>query len=503
MRRYSPFVNRQFLLSLLIATQAYGQSSGVSHPATDDLGRVLPTYKEVGGHRPDKTVAMFYWTWHVQHSQRNKAFNVSEIIDGHPEMVNDYDHPRWAPYTAPGQNSYFWEEPLFGYYDGRDKWVIRKQLEMLGDAGVDVLFYDATNGSHTWKAGYEAVGEVMAEARADGVEVPQFAFMLNFGPIETTAVALCQLYDELYGIGKFRDSWFEWDGKPVIMAYPKALDGIKVANNASLKFAASSSFTGISVRCPSWSNNIGDLTLSLYSWDGSLGKSVAAAPVTSQAFVDFADNGYLTMEFGALPAGDYVWRLHNARETVGVWKFNEDTATTESWFDGAVVSGDYDGQIRYTLDGIYTALTTGTGSTAVQLNEGLMSVAKADAIRNFFTFRPPQPAYEGGPSSNDQWGWLENHPQNGYVQKSPGEYELVTVGVAQNWSEQSNGLSAMNGPQIHGRSYTEADGFSLLGPDSYLHGYNFQEQWDRALQIDPDIIFITGWNEWVMGRFKT
>ena len=74
----------------------------------------------------------------------------------------------------------------------------------------------------------------------------------------------------------------------------------------------------------------------------------------------------------------------------------------------------------------------------------------------------------GGPTRNDQWGWLENHPQNGYVEKSPGEYELATVGVAQNWSEQSNGLSAMNGPQIHGRSYTEADGFSHLRPDSTL-----------------------------------
>jgi hypothetical protein len=36
---------------------------------------------------------------------------------------------------------------------------------------------------------------------------------------------------------------------------------------------------------------------------------------------------------------------------------------------------------------------------------------------------------------------------------------------------------------------------------STLHGYNFQEQFDRALKADPDTIFITGWNEWIAGRF--
>ena len=40
---------------------------------------------------------------------------------------------------------------------------------MLGAAGVGVLFFDATNGAWTWKDGYEAVGQVMAEAWADGV----------------------------------------------------------------------------------------------------------------------------------------------------------------------------------------------------------------------------------------------------------------------------------------------------------------------------------------------
>ena len=79
----------------------------------------------------------------------------------------------------------------------------------------------------------------------------------------------------------------------------------------------------------------------------------------------------------------------------------------------------------------------------------------------------------------------------------------MTIGVAQNWSAEAGGLSAMNGPKIHGRSSAMADGFSKLTEDSSLYGYNFQEQWARALQVDPDMVFITGWNEWVMGRFET
>ena len=34
-------------------------------------------------------------------------------------------------------------------------------------------------------------------------------------------------------------------------------------------------------------------------------------------------------------------------------------------------------------------------------------------------------------------------------------------------------------------------------PDAYRHGFNFQEQWERAIELDPEVVFVTGWNEWV------
>ena len=34
-----------------------------------------------------------------------------------------------------------------------------------------------------------------------------------------------------------------------------------------------------------------------------------------------------------------------------------------------------------------------------------------------------------------------------------------------------------------------------------FHGNNYAEQWERAIQEDPRVVFITGWNEWFAGRF--
>lgn len=76
----------------------------------------------------------------------------------------------------------------------------------------------------------------------------------------------------------------------------------------------------------------------------------------------------------------------------------------------------------------------------------------------------------------------------------------ATVGVAQNWSLE-RGLTALNAAGAFGRSYTQAKG-QITVPGAVNYGYNFQEQWDHALKIDPELIFITGWNEWIAGRYE-
>ncbi len=122
-------------------------------------------------------------------------------------------------------------------------------------------------------------------------------------------------------------------------------------------------------------------------------------------------------------------------------------------------------------------------------------------IAEFFTFRPCQPSYGLGPQRPDQWGWLESAPQHKFCERPDGSCEQMTVGTAQNRTADRM-CTRFNIEGSFGRSYTNKDGHSLLTKDSYKYGYNFQEQWDNAIAADPDIIFVTGWNEWVAGRWE-
>lgn len=122
-------------------------------------------------------------------------------------------------------------------------------------------------------------------------------------------------------------------------------------------------------------------------------------------------------------------------------------------------------------------------------------------IANFFTFRPGQPDYVNGPKRNDQWGWLENYPQHGYVKSADGKFEQVTVGIAQNASPETKGhCSAFNLSGSYSRSFSQRNGFDPR-IDGYLYGWNFQEQWERAFELDPELVFVTGWNEFIAGQW--
>ncbi|WP_234998082.1 hypothetical protein [Parabacteroides sp. Marseille-P3160] len=133
--------------------------------------------------------------------------------------------------------------------------------------------------------------------------------------------------------------------------------------------------------------------------------------------------------------------------------------------------------------------------------DNLTDSAEDKEIRNFFTFRPGQPDYVDGPRRNDQWAWLENYPQHGYIKNAEGRFEQVSVGVAQNASPETKGhCSAFNLPGSQGRSFSKQKGFDPR-VDGYLYGWNFQEQWNRALELDPELVFVTGWNEYTAGMW--
>ena len=348
-----------FFSSIIIQAQTWNVNPDY-WTATDNLGRTMPNEQEAGATRTGKYVGIFYWTWHTDGNAVPSVINISQILKQDPNAATNLNDPAWGGIMNGG--AFWWDEPLFGYYRTTDAWVLRKHAQMLADAGIDVVFFDCTNGNLTWKSSYTELLKVWEQARKDGVKTPKIVFILNFGPTTTSLEEIEELYKDLYQPGLYKDLWFMWNGKPLIMAYPEMLSDVP-GNPVETK-----------LRCK---------------------------------------------------------------------------------------------------------------------------------IKDFFTFRPGQPDYVSGPSRNDQWGWLEDYPQHGYGSKIGGGYEEATVGVSQNACASTGGhCSAFNRPDSYGRSYTFANGQNT-DTSAYLHGYNFQEQWSRAFQLDPDLVFVTGWNEWIAGRWST
>ncbi len=347
-----------------INTNSYGDVRPDTWVAVDGLGRTLPTYTEVGEKDDEKFVGLFYWLWHYNFASGFEADNVTEILEKYPEALYDINHPAWE--NTENGKPYHWNEPLYGYYQNLDEYVVRKHAELIADAGVDVIIFDCTNGSFTWQPAYEVLFRVFDEAIAEGVNVPQIAFMLPFSSSADAKTSLKDLYNNIYSKGRYKHLWFMWDDKPLIMAHSDALD-------------------------------------------------------KSDAF--------------------------------------------------------------------------------------------EKEIYDFFTFRENNPTYFDGNYgiSKETWGWCSDYPQAKYGVSLNGDIEQICVSVAQNAADGK--LVAMNDRgNVQGRSFTKGDysysyqkGDEMITVNSstenaMLYGLNFQQQWDYAIECDPDFIFVTGWNEWIAGR---
>ena len=195
-------------------------ASPSSWVVTDGLGRTAVTNADAGNLKEDKFVAVFFSPWHGTHSAKYTAYNNQQILDTYPDIdKNNFSDERW------GDNGYhFWNEPVYGYYNGKDEWVIRRQAEMLAAAGVDAIVCDNTNGSFTWADTMNQILKVFNEARADGVDAPQVIFHLPFADNEGTITQAKELYNRLYSKEEYAGNWFMWEGKPLIIASRDAFD---------------------------------------------------------------------------------------------------------------------------------------------------------------------------------------------------------------------------------------------------------------------------------------
>lgn len=311
---------------------------GVPWPAVDALGRILPTADEVGPVKAGRFVGIFYFLWIGQHGAPDQGpFDVSEIMAEDPQALDKPTSPLWGPEGA----FHFWSEPLYGYYRSEDPWVIRRHAQLLSNAGIDVLIFDATN-AFTYRKVYETLGRVFTELRAQGERTPQFAFMLNSSAGKTAR----KLYDDLYAPGLYRDLWFIWQGRPLMLCDP----------------------------------------------------------------------------------------------------------------------------------------------------------AQADAdVKAFFTLRKAHWPFTQV-NTPYAWHWEAVYPQVYGYTDDPNAPEQVNVSIAQNLRQSDGKVTPMSQGDARGRSFHNRALDTLPGAVNW--GHNAREQWTRALELDPPFVMVTGWNEWVAGRYK-
>ncbi len=179
--------------------------------ATDALGRQMPLVDSVGHVKKDqrRVTGIFYITWHGKgnHNLPGPYTDVTKILQEDPSARLNYENSLWK------YGMYHWGEPEMGYFLSQDEWVMRKDLSMLQDAGIDVLVLDVTNGVCYWDE-WELLFTTMRKMREEGNKTPDFVFWsYNNKPVDVVK----SLYERYYKEGKYSDLWFHWDGKPLLL----------------------------------------------------------------------------------------------------------------------------------------------------------------------------------------------------------------------------------------------------------------------------------------------
>lgn len=103
-------------------------------------------------------------------------------------------------------------------------------------------------------------------------------------------------------------------------------------------------------------------------------------------------------------------------------------------------------------------------------------------------------------NTKDAWHWEAAYPQVYGFTDDAKVSEQVNVSVAQNLRRRGGKVTSMSNGDARGRSFH--DGSMDTSPGAVNQGYNFQEQWSRALELDPPFVMVTGWNEWIAGRLS-
>lgn len=210
---------------------------------TDDFGR---SFEPSSGLKPDKKryVGIFYFAWLGQHrSEQDGIFDVTKLLKTNPKELWNAD----SMVSLAGKY-HFWGEPLYGYYNSCDPWVIRRHVELLTMAGIDFIVLDATNSFEYFEVA-DVLFPILQEYYNKGWNVPKVVYYCN----NSSNQVVKRLYEGypdnsgetglkgtgIYKKGLYKDLWFMPNGKPLIIAATKATNNSseqKVTDPVLLKF---------------------------------------------------------------------------------------------------------------------------------------------------------------------------------------------------------------------------------------------------------------------------
>ncbi len=169
------------------------------------------TFDGNAGKKTDKQrdVGIFYFCTLGQHGGE-KIVNVTELLtqENGKELMFYSDND-----VAPSSSGvFFWGEPLWGYYNSSDSWVIRRHLALLTEAGVDFLVFDTTNAV-TYDTVVSKIMNECVKMRNDGWTPPGLVFYTN----AYSHRVITHLYNSYYKKESLKDVWYYLDGKPLII----------------------------------------------------------------------------------------------------------------------------------------------------------------------------------------------------------------------------------------------------------------------------------------------
>ena len=122
----------------------------------------------------------------------------------------------------------------------------------------------------------------------------------------------------------------------------------------------------------------------------------------------------------------------------------------------------------------------------------------SDECRAFFDIKKSQ--WPNEPDKVGGWPWMDFVRPQRVFKNEKGEDEVINVSVAQH-PQIRFGDSVLYGETTNrGRAFHNGENDKSEGAVNY--GYNFMEQFDRAIEADPPVVLITGWNEWIAGRWQ-